>query len=163
MSIENITIAGAGPAGLTNYDTGVRFHGDLQGLENWSRGKDVIDELHDMNIKSTNFNYTGFNNLRISNGRRNWDFSCNRPAFYLVRRGDIEGSLDQGLKKTALDSGVNLHFKMIPPANVDIFATGPNKSEVYIVAKGETFETDAEDMAVGIVDNHAAYNGYSYF
>ena len=89
MPIENIKIAGAGPAGLTaainlakagyqvevfekNHDTGVRFHGDLQGLENWSRERDIIDELHDMNIKSTNFNYNGFKNLRISNGTKNW-------------------------------------------------------------------------------------------
>lgn len=178
MSIENIKIAGAGPAGLTAainlakagyqvdvfekyYNTGVRFNGDLQGLENWFK-KDVIDELHDMNIKSTNFNFTGFKNLIISNGAKNWDFSCDRPAFYLVRRGIIEGSLDQGLKKQALDSGVNLHFKMTPPENVDIMATGPNKNEVYIIAKGITFETDADDRAIGIVDNHAAYNGYSY-
>jgi 2-polyprenyl-6-methoxyphenol hydroxylase-like FAD-dependent oxidoreductase len=121
MSIENIKIAGAGPAGLTaainlakaeyqldvfekNYDTGVRFNGDLHGLENWSRKKDVIDELHDMNIKCTDFNYTGFKNLRISNGTKNWDFSCNRPAFYLVRRGNIEGSIDQGLKKNSIRS-----------------------------------------------------------
>ena len=84
--IENIKTAGAGPAGLTaainlamagyqvdvfekNHDTGVRFNGDLHGLENWSRRKDVINELHDMNIKSTNFNYTGFKNLRISTGQ----------------------------------------------------------------------------------------------
>ena len=51
---------------------------------------------------------------------------------------------------------------MTPPENVDIMATGPDKNEVYIIAKGITFETVADDMAIGIVDNHAAYNGYSY-
>jgi flavin-dependent dehydrogenase len=180
MPIENIKIAGAGPAGLTaainlakagyqvevfekNHDTGVRFHGDLQGLENWSRERDIIDELHDMNIKSTNFNYNGFKNLRISNGTKNWDFSCEEPVFYLVRRGNIEGSLDHGLKKQAVDSGVNLHFKTNPPVDtINIIATGPIKNEVYIIAKGKTFETDADDTALGIVDNHAAFNGYSY-
>ena len=180
MPIENIKIAGAGPAGLSaainlakagyqvevfekNHDTGVRFHGDLQGLENWSREKDAIDELHDMNIKSTNFNYKGFNHLIISNGTKNWDFICDRPAFYLVRRGNIEGSLDIGLKEQALDSGVNLHFKKNPPEDLtNIIATGPVKSEIYIIAKGKTFETDADDIALGIVNNNAAFNGYSY-
>ena len=51
---------------------------------------------------------------------------------------------------------------MKSPENVDIIATGPNKNEAYIKTKGITFKTDTDDMAVGIVDNQAAYNGYSY-
>lgn len=178
--MENVKIAGAGPAGLSaainlakagyevdvfekNHDVGVRFHGDLQGLENWSREKDIIDELSEMNIKSTNFNFTGFKNLIISNGTRNWDFSCNRPAFYLVRRGNIEGSLDIGLKEQALESGVNLHFnKTLPEDMINIIATGPIKNELFAIANGKTFETDADDIALGVVNNHAAFNGYSY-
>jgi flavin-dependent dehydrogenase len=63
-----VEIVGAGPAGLVaaltlarngyravvhelRPDVGHRFHGDFQGLENWSTKEDVIDLLGRMGIK----------------------------------------------------------------------------------------------------------------
>ncbi|HEY4228639.1 MAG TPA: NAD(P)-binding protein, partial [Thermoanaerobaculia bacterium] len=71
---RGIEILGAGPAGLsaaltvaragrtvTLYerapDVGRRFHGDLQGLENWTTSGDVLDELAAMGIQPT-FDFT---------------------------------------------------------------------------------------------------------
>ncbi len=60
--MKKIKILGAGLSGLTaainlaksgytvdiyekNKDVGMRFNGDIQGLENWSDKKDIIKEL----------------------------------------------------------------------------------------------------------------------
>jgi len=62
MKSRYIKIAGAGPAGLTaainlaksgykvgifekNNNAGARFHGDLQGLENWTKEEDALKSL----------------------------------------------------------------------------------------------------------------------
>lgn len=177
--MERVQILGAGPAGLSaainlakagydvhvfekNEDVGGRFHGDFQGLENWSDDEDVISCFKNMNM-NINFECTPFSKLSISNERKMWDFNCNRPAFYLIKRGTMEESLDQGLKTQALDSGVKINFnETISENEADIIATGPIKNEIYAAAKGITFETSHENLAIGLVNNNAAFNGYSY-
>ncbi|HLC43596.1 MAG TPA: FAD-dependent oxidoreductase, partial [Patescibacteria group bacterium] len=111
--MEKIKILGAGIAGLTaainlkkegynvevfekNSDCGQRFHGDMQGIENWSKKIDVIDDLASKNV-AINFDCTPFSNLTLSNCKIDEKFNFDRPLFYLVKRGDVAGSLDQGL------------------------------------------------------------------
>jgi len=177
--METIKILGAGPAGLSaainlakagydveifekNEDVGGRFHGDFQGLENWSDDEDVLSCFKNMNI-DINFECTPFSKLSISNESKKWDFNCSRPAFYLIKRGNGEESLDQGLKNQAQDIGVNIHFKeTIPENEANIIATGPIKKELFAAAKGITFETSSSNLAVGLVNNESALNGYSY-
>ncbi len=70
---DEIIICGAGPSGLTaainlaesgfkvkvfekNNDCGKRFHGDFQGLENWSSKEDILDEMNKMNISIDRIN-----------------------------------------------------------------------------------------------------------
>lgn len=177
--MDKVSILGAGPAGLSaainlakegynvdifekNLDVGSRFHGDFQGLENWSDKKDVLKLFKNINI-DINFDFTPFKKLTISNESKIWNFNCNRSAFYLVRRGSDEKTLDNALKDQALDLDVNIHFnEIIPQDQADIIATGPIKSEIYAVAKGITFKTTSNNLAVGLVNNNAALNGYSY-
>jgi flavin-dependent dehydrogenase len=177
--MDRVKILGAGPAGLSaainlaiegysvdvfekNNDVGTRVNRNLQGLENWSDDMDVIDELRKMKI-TPKFDYEPFKNLTITNGYEDWDFSCQKPAFYIVNRGSDENSLDQGLKKLALDNGVNIRFgETIPRGDVDIIATGPDPNLKFAVARGLTFKTDHENIAVGIVNNYLAFKGYSY-
>jgi len=69
-SRAGVEIVGAGPAGLSaaltaaragrevtvwerRADCGSRFHGDLQGLENWTTRGDVLEELAGMGIATT--------------------------------------------------------------------------------------------------------------
>ena len=64
--MDPVKISGAGPAGLStaitlaregypvevfekNSEVGGRFHGEYQGLENWSDKKDILDNLKKMN------------------------------------------------------------------------------------------------------------------
>lgn len=177
--MEGVQILGAGPAGLSaainlarsgynvdifekSADVGSRFCGDFQGLENWSDKEDVLKLFNDMNI-DVNFKYNPFLKLKIFNGSKIWDFRCKRPAFYLVRRGSKEETLDTALKKQALDLGVNIHFnKTIPENGADIIATGPIKDKIYAAARGITFKTSSQNTAAALVNNNAALNGYSY-
>jgi flavin-dependent dehydrogenase len=174
-----IKILGAGPAGLSaainlakngynvdvfekNEDVGERVKRNLQGLENWSDKDDVIDEFKKMNIR-INFDYEPFKNLKITNSKDIWNFSCQEPAFYLVNRGNEDNSFDHGLKEQALDNGVNIRFgKTAPIEDVDIVATGPDPKYKFAVGKGITFKTDHENIAVGLVNNYHAFKGYSY-
>ncbi len=177
--MEGVQILGAGPAGLSaainlakadydvnifekSADVGSRFHEDFQGLENWSDKDDVLKLFKNMNI-DINFKYHPFLELKIANESKIWDFKCKKPAFYLVKRGSKEETLDTALKNQAFDLGVNIHFnETIHENEVDIIATGPIKNKIYAAAKGITFNTFSQNTAVGLVNNNAALNGYSY-
>jgi len=175
-----IRILGAGLAGLsaainlakagfevdvfekTKYVAG-RFHGDIQGLENWSEKKDVLDDLMGMNLK-INFDCEPFSKITVTDGlRRKKNFSHKKPLFYLTRRGNVPGSLDLGIKNQALELGVDIHFKEIINENqVDIVATGPIKENIFAIGKGITFKTDMDNTATVIFNDMAAYKGYAY-
>ncbi len=177
--MKTIKILGGGVSGLSaainlakagykvdvfekNREIGERFHGDLQGLENWSENEDILKKLKEMNI-GINFDCDPFSSLIVSNGSRDWNFSCNKTLFYLVKRGPIKGSLDQGLKEQALKLGVNIYLnRTIPNDESDIIATGPILKEVFAVAKGITFKTSMKDIAVAITNDSVAFKGYSY-
>jgi flavin-dependent dehydrogenase len=177
--MNSYSILGAGPSGLSaaitlakegfqvdvyekNTDVGGRFKGDLQGLENWSEKEDVLLTLSKMNIE-TNFEYSPFNKLSISDSKKYWNFSLDRPAFYLVKRGSIVGSLDHALKEQAMSLGVEIHFrKTISKEKANIVATGPITGEIAAIAKGITFKTKTKNIALGVLNNNAAFNGYSY-
>ena len=177
--MDNVKILGAGPAGLTaainlaiggynvdvfekNNDVGSGVKRNLQGLENWSDEQDVVEEFRKMKI-NPNFDCEPFKDLKITNNTENWDFSCHKPAFYLVKRGTDDNSLDQGLKEQALNNGVNIKFGETAPIDkVDIVATGPDPKFKFAVGRGLTFKTDHENLAVGLVNNYHAFKGYSY-
>ncbi|MBM4241891.1 MAG: NAD(P)/FAD-dependent oxidoreductase [Euryarchaeota archaeon] len=177
--MDKLSILGAGPAGLSaainlakaNYEVNIfeknrsvggRFNGDFQGLENWSENIDTLKKMKNMNIDN-NFESYPFSKLTISNGTQKWDFLCNKPAFYLVKRGSVDGSLDQGLKEQALNLGIDIHFgETIPENQVDIIATGPDPAEIFAAAKGIVFKTNMENVAIGLVNDNAAVKGYSY-
>ncbi|MEK7636928.1 MAG: NAD(P)/FAD-dependent oxidoreductase [Patescibacteria group bacterium] len=176
---RRITIAGSGPAGLSvainlakagfdvhvyerNVEVGQRFHGDLQGLENWSRKVDVLEDLARMNI-DVNFECDPFRTLTITNGDLTHDIKGQRPHCYLVKRGAMSGSLDQGLKQQALAAGVQLHLhQALPIEQTDIVATGPRLGEVFAVDAGIVFKTSLPDMAVGVLHDPGAWKGYGY-
>jgi len=177
--MNQINITGAGPAGLSaainlalhgykvriyekNDDCGKRFNNDIQGLENWSHKKDVLQELKELNI-DVNFECVPFSNILLSDGRKKKVYPFKKPLFYAVRRGIEDGSFDQGLKKTALNLGVEIFFnKQISKEEANIIATGPKKN-IFVVAKGIVFDAETPDKAIVIVDDKMAYKGYAYF
>lgn len=143
-------------------DCGTRFKGDLQGLENWSEEGNILEKLKSMNIK-INFDCDPVDHMKTTNGKKTWNFKFSRPAFYLVKRGNVKGSLEQGLKKQAIKLGVKIYFNTSFPENqADIVATGPNIKKIFAIDKGFIFKTKHKDLAVGLVDDEDAYQGYSY-
>ncbi|MDP2967062.1 MAG: NAD(P)/FAD-dependent oxidoreductase [bacterium] len=177
-----IKIGGAGISGLTaainlakagykvevfnaGKDSGLRFNNDFQGIENWSYEQDALDFLKDINIE-LNFYYRGFNRFSMwAPDGYHRDFKLSHPLYYLVKRGILEDSLDQGLKKQALALGVEIFYNhSIKPENVDIVATGPvlNDPNRDAIVSGYIFKTDLDNCHIGILDDNCALNGYSY-
>lgn len=177
--MKPIRIIGSGPSGLAaainlanagrevhvyerNADCGQRFHGDLEGLENWSKREDVLEDLKMMGIE-LNFCNTPFYNVTVANGTRSQQFHFARPLFYAVKRGVDNDSLDHALKQQALTHGVRFHFSTaLPEVEGDIIATGPIVKEIFAVDKGIVFKTDLPDTAIGLINDAAAHKGYAY-
>ncbi len=177
---QHINILGGGISGLSaainlakagyavdvferNHDIGARFFGDLQGLENWTQTEDILASLTRMNI-DINFDYQPFYSVVVSdNSRIKGKYVFNSPLCYLVKRGTIKGSIDQGLKHQALEAGVKLNFQHpLSPEEADIVATGPNTRNVFAVNKGIVFQTRMKDGMYVLLDNRLAYKGYAY-
>ena len=191
MSESHFKIAGAGPAGLTaaivlanagarvtvyerRKGPGRRFHGDLQGLENWTTESDVVNEISALGIDAQLFDCHPIHSLLLSDGQKlntNFDFPA-KPLTYLVKRGDVEGSLDRGLVQQAKGLGVNILWGTPAPdtdtectTKIDLWATGPStsaKQPPAAIDKGIVFKTNAPDMAIGFLSDKAAYQGYAY-
>jgi len=119
--MKSIKILGAGISGLTaainlaragykvdvyerNKDVGMRFGGDIQGLENWSDKEDVLESLELMNIK-INFDCDPFSKIIFTNSVKKAEMMMGKPYMYLVKRGNVAGSLDFGLKNQATEGG----------------------------------------------------------
>ena len=177
--MKDIKIMGAGISGLSaainlakdgynvdvfekRSDCGKRFLGDLEGFENWSSSVDILDEIRSMNIK-TNFDYHPFKTIHISNGKEVINNTFEKPIFYIVKRGPVENSLDQGLKNQALDAGVNIHFNSKPKkGDMNIISIGPAEYTPFAIAKGIRFDTESDDIAVALINRKASLNAYSY-
>lgn len=176
--MKELKILGAGPAGLTaainlaregyevtvfekEKECGMRFHGDLQGLENWSSRIDILDEFRFMNIES-NFYYEPIFKCEF------YDFELNKreimfkkPGLYLVKRGDVKDSLDLGLKERALSQGVKIVFnRKAVEKEVDIIAGGPSK--VDGIVRGMVFETEMENVSIIILNDDLAPKAFAY-
>jgi flavin-dependent dehydrogenase len=176
---KHVTISGAGPAGLSaalavvraggaarvferRSEVGSRFHGDFQGLENWSTRRDVLEELGEMGIEPT-FEHVPFRECVFfdPDGKEHVCRS-DKPLWYLVRRGSEAGTLDSALKDQALAAGVEIEtgtgLDHLPDGG--IAAHGPRRIDA--IAVGYLFETERADAAYGAVSNDLAAAGYSY-
>jgi flavin-dependent dehydrogenase len=177
--MSTIRIIGAGPSGLAaaitlaragravelferRSDCGARFAGDLQGLESFSGGGDVLAELQAAGI-DTDFAHRAFSRGYQFNGVRADLHDFGAPAFYVVRRGTTADTIDQSLKRQALAAGVAVHFgASLDPSRAHIIATGPRSRRPYAICRGFVFRTDAPDLAVALLDDRAGLKGYSY-
>lgn len=174
-----VTVLGAGPAGAAaalvlaragrevrllerSRTPGHRFHGDFQGLENWSRPGDVLEELKRLGI-AINFDCHPFHQVSCfgPDGHR-LEVSSSQPLFYLVRRGDRDGCLDLGLVDQLENSGVTVEYgktlKQLPEGG--LVCIGPHRANA--VATGFQFACDLDDMALCAVSDSLAPAGYAY-
>jgi hypothetical protein len=142
---------------------GGRFKGDLQGLENWTRKTDILEEIRDMGL-GLDLSPPPLPPLYFMvNADQIYPVQFEQPLCYLVKRGTDPDSLDQAIyrRAQALDIPVRLG-KALAPSEADIVATGPNSKKIFVVDVGIKFRTRHEDIAVALVDDKAAFRGYAY-
>jgi flavin-dependent dehydrogenase len=172
-------VVGAGPAGLAcaivlaragrtvivrewRNTVGSRFHGDFQGLENWSDRWDVLDEMRAAGIE-VNFDC---HPVREGTAFDAWGESYpirgERPLYYLVQRGSRGGSLDLGLLKQAIAAGAEVRFgdRVTKLNGPTVLAIGPRV--VDAIATGYVFDTDRPDGSWIAFNKELAPLGYAY-
>jgi flavin-dependent dehydrogenase len=181
MNSETVHIIGAGPAGLVaainlskngykvivyemKEDVGTRFNGDFQGIDNWSSKEDAHDFLESVGV-DINFRFIPYTNgTYFDSSSKKYNVHTSRPLFYLVERGTNGWSLDQGLKRQALEAGVqikwNSRLKKIPDDGHVILGTGPKAADA--IAKGIVFNTSHENYYAGFLDDDIAPQAYAY-
>lgn len=173
-----VTIAGAGPSGLTagiclaragysvqvheaRESVGARFIGDFQVIENASRAEDITEMLKRMGIK-TRFYFRPIHQATFYDHRlRPQPVQSRQPYGYFIRRGPDQQTLDQGLLTQALAEGVQIRYRSrVKPEEADIVATGPAAADG--LAKQMTFATHLPDTISVLFDLDVAPGGYSY-
>jgi flavin-dependent dehydrogenase len=141
---------------------GGRFHGDFQGLENWTTDGDVLEELGSLGI-DVNFDCTPCRETVIFDpAGRAHTYRTAQPLYYLVRRGPGPGTLDRGLRAQAERAGVAIQFghasRHLPEGG--IVAQGPHGADV--IAVGYVFDTEMPEGVYGAVAERLAPRGYAY-
>lgn len=174
-----ITVVGAGPAGLacaivlaragrrvivreSRGAVGARFHGDFQGLENWSAEKDTLEELATSGIEPNFDHHPVFGGVAFDAWGKRYEIASDKPLYYLVHRGRERGSLDDGLLHLAQNLGVEVRFndRVERTNGASVLAIGPRLADA--IAVGYLFETDMADGHFICFDNRLAPLGYSY-
>jgi flavin-dependent dehydrogenase len=174
-----IHVVGAGPAGLSAALTavssgarvvvserrgaaGARFHGDLQGIENWTTEADVLEELASIGIEPSFPLHPVREGLFFDPDGREYFYRSARPVLYLARRGPEKGSLDRALEEQARARGVTIRFgehsARLPEGG--IVAGGPRGADAISV--GWVFETDMPDGIFAAMSEQLAPGGYAY-
>ncbi|MAS80137.1 MAG: hypothetical protein CMA28_00720 [Euryarchaeota archaeon] len=176
---EEVHILGAGLSGLAaatilaksdrevhvyevRHDSGARFDGDFQGIENWTSEMDFFDELEEWGLNSKEFKSDSFGIVDLIHP----DDVITKPetdgvAFRVVERGTADHTIDQGFKRMAIESGVKIHYGVRKsPEECDIVAAGPKESSA--VAFGEIFETSHQNLVAFQLNDKLAPGAYSY-
>ena len=143
-------------------DSGARFDGDFQGLENWTTGTDFFEELREWGVDPEEFKSTEFHEMELAHP----DDEITKPwsprvAFRVVERGSDDHTIDQGFKRQAIKEGVEIRYKSrIKPEECDIIAAGPK--ETSAVAYGEIFKTSFPNHVTFQLNDKLAPGAYSY-
>ena len=143
-------------------DSGARFDGDFQGIENWTSEMDFFDELKEWGLNSEEFKSDSFGIVDLIHP----DDVITKPetdgvAFRVVERGTADHTIDQGFKRMAIESGVKIHYGVRKsPEECDIVAAGPKESSA--VAFGEIFKTSHQNLVAFQLNDKLAPGAYSY-
>ena len=143
-------------------DSGARFDGDFQGLENWTSQRDFFDEMRDWGLDPDEFKSDSFSIVDLAHP----DDVITNPitdgvAFRVVERGTDHHCIDQGFKRMAKAAGVEIHYgSKRSPEDCHIVAAGPKDSSA--IAFGEVFHTDHPNHVTFQLNDKLAPGAYSY-
>ena len=143
-------------------DSGKRFDGDFQALENWSMDADFWDQLREWGYDPGEFKATEFSVVDLIHPDDEIT-QAETPgiAYRIVERGTSEHTIDQGFKRMALDAGANLHYKSrVKEEDCQIIACGPKGTSA--VAYGEIFHTKHPNHIAFQLNDKLAPGSYSY-
>ena len=143
-------------------DSGARFDGDFQALENWSMDADFFDQLGAWGLDASTFKATTFDTVdlihpddEITQAR------TDGVAYRIVERGTSNHTIDQGFKRQAIEAGAQLHYKSrVKEEDCTIIACGPKGTSA--VAYGEIFKTDHPNHIAFQLNDRLAPGSYSY-
>ena len=176
---ERIDILGAGLSGLAaatilakagkevhvheiRKDSGARFDGDFQGIENWTSDIDFFEEMREWGLDPDEFKSNAFDVIDLIHP----DDVITNPktkaaAFRVVERGTDEHCIDQGFKRMAIAAGAEIHYESkVEPDTCDIIAAGPKDSSA--IAFGEIFHTEHPNHVAFQLNDKLAPGAYSY-
>ena len=143
-------------------DSGKRFDGDFQALENWSMDADFFDQLREWGFDPDEFKYTEFNEVDLihPDDEISKTFSP-KVAYRIVERGTSEHTIDQGFKRMAIAAGAKLQYKSrVKEEDCQIIACGPKGTSA--VAYGEIFKTKHPNHIAFQLNDKLAPGAYSY-
>jgi flavin-dependent dehydrogenase len=143
-------------------DSGARFDGDFQALENWSMSVDFFDQLKEWGFDLSTFKATEFSSVDIIHPD-DVISQAETPsvAYRIVERGTSSHTIDQGFKQQALDAGAQIHYKSrVKEEDCTIIACGPKGTSA--VAYGEIFNTDHPNHIGFQLNDKLAPGSYSY-
>ena len=93
-------------------DSGARFDGDFQALENWSMDDDFFDQLESWGFDSTAFHSTSFSVVDLIHPDDEvTQAKTDGVAYRIVERGMSDHTIDQAFKRMAIEAGATLHYK----------------------------------------------------
>ena len=133
-------------------DSGKRFDGDFQALENWSMDSDFFDQLRSWGYDPSEFKATEFSVVDLIHPDDEIS-KTHTPsvAYRIVERGTSEHTIDQGFKRMAIAAGANLHYK-----------SRVKEEDTSAVAYGEIFRTKHPNHIAFQLNDKLAPGSYSY-
>lgn len=143
-------------------DSGARFDGDFQALENWSMEEDFFDQLEEWGFDSKRFKATEFKVIDLIHpDDKITQPKSDRVSYRIIERGTSEHTIDQGFKRMALEAGAKIHYKSrVKEEDCTIIACGPKGTSA--VAYGEIFHTTHKNHISFQLNDKLAPGSYSY-
>ena len=143
-------------------DSGARFDGDFQALENWSMSVDFFDQLKEWGFDLSSFKATEFSSVDIIHPDDVISQAqTQHVAYRIVERGTSSHTIDQGFKRQAMNAGAQIHYKSrVKEEDCTIIACGPKGTSA--VAYGEIFHTDHPNHIGFQLNDKLAPGSYSY-
>lgn len=178
MMNDTITIAGAGPSGLTaaitlaragrnvhvheaKRDVGSRFIGDLQIMESFSEEEPIPAFLDRIGIEHNFYFRPAYRSTFFDHHGKRREVRSEEPYGYFIRRGPYDTTLDRGLLEQAVQLGVEVTFESrLKPEDADIVASGPAAPDG--LAREITFDAEGPEIVDVYFDHNRSPGGYAY-